>query len=213
MLPFTTEQFFAVFAAYNRAIWPLQIAAYLLGIAAVALAVWPRPWSGRAIAAILAAMWAVMGAGYHIGFFAAINPAAYGFGALFVLEAVLLLAAGTLGDGLAFRAPADARGILGAALIAYAIVIYEAIGLAAGHILAASPLFGVAPCPTTIFTIGLLLWAEGRHVALVLAIPILWAAIGGTAAILLSVPQDLGLYVAGGAALWLLIRAQRHGSR
>ena len=31
MLPFTAEQFLAVFVNYNNAIWPSQIAAYLLG--------------------------------------------------------------------------------------------------------------------------------------------------------------------------------------
>jgi hypothetical protein len=31
MLPFSTEQFFAVFSAYNARIWPAQIAAYGLG--------------------------------------------------------------------------------------------------------------------------------------------------------------------------------------
>ena len=31
MLPFTPEQFLAVFVNYNNAIWPIQIAAYLLG--------------------------------------------------------------------------------------------------------------------------------------------------------------------------------------
>ena len=33
MLPFTREQFFAVFAAYNEAVWPVQYLAYLLALA------------------------------------------------------------------------------------------------------------------------------------------------------------------------------------
>jgi hypothetical protein len=37
MLPFTPEQFLAVFVNCNNAIWPIQIAAYLLGGIAVAL--------------------------------------------------------------------------------------------------------------------------------------------------------------------------------
>ncbi|MGM0484554.1 MAG: DUF6064 family protein, partial [Candidatus Krumholzibacteriota bacterium] len=37
-MPFTVEQFFEVFESYNLAIWPAQIAAYILGIAAVILA-------------------------------------------------------------------------------------------------------------------------------------------------------------------------------
>ena len=37
-LPFTVEQFFDVFEAYNRAIWPAQVLAYVLGLAAIVLA-------------------------------------------------------------------------------------------------------------------------------------------------------------------------------
>jgi hypothetical protein len=34
MLPFTTEEFFAVFARYNIVIWPAQIGAEALGLVA-----------------------------------------------------------------------------------------------------------------------------------------------------------------------------------
>ena len=36
MLPFTRQQFLAVFADYNDAIWPVQIVAFVLGLLAVA---------------------------------------------------------------------------------------------------------------------------------------------------------------------------------
>ncbi len=42
MLPFTLEQFLNVFATYNKAIWPAQIAAYVLGTIAVAALLRPR---------------------------------------------------------------------------------------------------------------------------------------------------------------------------
>ena len=89
MLPFTVDQFFPVFADYNNAIWPAQIVAYLMG----AVVVWTnfagRPWAGRAVAIILGVLWVWNGLAYHLAFFARINPAAYGFAALFVLQAVL----------------------------------------------------------------------------------------------------------------------------
>jgi hypothetical protein len=31
MLPFSVDQFFGVFASYNRAIWPAQIVAFMIG--------------------------------------------------------------------------------------------------------------------------------------------------------------------------------------
>ncbi|CAG1019128.1 hypothetical protein BURC_03984 [Burkholderiaceae bacterium] len=36
MLPFTREEFVGVFIEYNLAVWPVQILAYVLGIAMLA---------------------------------------------------------------------------------------------------------------------------------------------------------------------------------
>ena len=58
-LPFTVEQFFAVFRAYNDAVWPMQGVLYGLGLAAVALAFFPRtPAADRVVVGILVVLWA-----------------------------------------------------------------------------------------------------------------------------------------------------------
>jgi len=38
MLPFSTEQFFAVFAGYNAAVWSAPVVAYGLGVVAIVAA-------------------------------------------------------------------------------------------------------------------------------------------------------------------------------
>jgi hypothetical protein len=53
------------------------------------------------------------------------------------------------------------------------------------------------PCPTTIFTFGLLLWTERAVPKYLLVIPLLWTVIGSSAAWLLGFWEDLGLLVAG----------------
>jgi len=58
-------------------------------------------------------------------------------------------------------------------------------------------LFGVAPCPTTIFTIGMLLLARGRWVVWLSIIPLLWSLVGLAAALQLGIPEDFGLPAAG----------------
>ena len=78
MLPFTVEQFLGAFVSFNKAIWPAQILAYLLGGLAFALVFRKGKWSDQIIAGILAAMWAWTGIGYHLTFFTAINKMAYG---------------------------------------------------------------------------------------------------------------------------------------
>ena len=203
-LPFTDAQFFAVFAAYNRAIWPAQVTAYVLGALAIALALKGGARNGRRVAGVLALFWLWMGVAYHWGHFSQINRLAYLFGAVFVLEGVLLAAVAVRG-GVTFRSRTGPRGALGLALVAYAAVIYPLIGHALGHGWPRAPMFGVAPCPTTIFTVGLLLWAERVPRELV-AIPVLWSLVGASAAVLLGVWEDLGLVVAAGAGAWMLWR-------
>jgi hypothetical protein len=73
MLPFTSEQFLTVFVKYNNAIWPIQIAAYLLGGISIALLFQKTPESDRIIASILAAIWLWTGIGYHGLSFSVIN--------------------------------------------------------------------------------------------------------------------------------------------
>jgi len=91
-MPFTIDDFLAVFAAYNAAIWPFQIVAYGLGlVVACALVVQSHALMRLGFAG-LAVLWAVNGIGYHLIIFAPINPVAPVFAAFYVLQAVLLLA-------------------------------------------------------------------------------------------------------------------------
>jgi hypothetical protein len=63
MLPFTREQFLAVFVVHTHALWPAQLAAALLGLAIVS-ALCRRSLDGKdrsLIAAGLALMWLVTG--------------------------------------------------------------------------------------------------------------------------------------------------------
>lgn len=218
-LPFTPEQFMDVFGRYNLAVWPAQLALYAAAAAVLVLAARPGERTGRWIAGVLALFWAWMGVAYHWAFFARINPAAYLFGALFVLQAVLFLVEGVLRPGIRFRAagPADpfevpdASFTVGTLLVGYALYAYPLIGHAAGQALPRAPTFGL-PCPTTIFTFGVLLLADGRVPLRLLVIPALWSLIGSSAAFTLGVPEDYGLLVAGVAGTAILAARARHGT-
>jgi hypothetical protein len=207
--PFTIDQFLGVFAAYNAAIWPVQIVAAVLGLTAV-VALWRR-WqiASWLIPAILALMWALNGIGYHFMFFAAINPAAPLFAAFFVAQAILFAIGAIPATGMRFETGHDFRTRIGAGFIAYAMVVYPIIGIWAGHGLMKGPMFGVAPCPTTIFTIGILLMARGRSVAWLAIIPVLWSLVGLAAALQLGMLEDLALALAGAAIVVVRSPARR----
>jgi Family of unknown function (DUF6064) len=205
--PFTIEQFLGVFAAYNAAIWPTQILAYGLGLIAVS-ALWSRKQpAAQLILSILALMWALNGIGYHVLFFAEINPIAKGFAAFFVLQSILFAVSVLVPSDLRFEVRLSCRSAAGLLFIVYALLIYELLGYWAGHGLMAGPVFGVAPCPTTIFTIGMLLLASGTWVAWLSIIPILWSLIGVAAAVQLGITEDFGLPVAG-VALFIVLAVQ-----
>ena len=204
-LPFSAEQFFDVFARYNQAIWPAQWLLTGLALTAVGLIILKPTASARIVSVILAGLWLWMGAVYHLGYFASINTAARLFGAAFVAEAGVLLWVTIKGPRLSLRLAPDLNGIVGSALVVYALAVYPLIGYFSGHRYPATPTFG-APCPTTIFTFGLLLWMADRVPWSVVIIPAAWALIGTFAAIRLSVPQDYGLLVAGVVTVALLAR-------
>ncbi len=188
-LPFTTDAFFEVFARYNLATWPVVVALWVAAAGAVSAVVRaPGERSSRLASVVLAVLWLWGGVVYHAMYFRSINPAAWGFAALFVGEAGLLAWHGLVQRRLAFgTATGYARG-LGFGLAFYALA-YPALNVFAGHAYPASPTFGV-PCPTGIFTVGLLLTTANRSPIPVVVAPVLWALIGGSAAVVLGVATD-----------------------
>lgn len=207
-LPFTADQFFGVFEAYNLSVWPAQIGLLLAAMGIVVLPQLRRGKPDRIAAGLLGGLWLWTGLVYHLLFFADVNPAAYAFAALFASEGALLVA---YGRRLSFRARWDAAGIAGGALILYALVIYPILGFALGHRFPASPTFG-APCPLVIFTLGVLLWAEPRAALPLLWIPAAWALIGVTAVGAFGMVEDIALPVAAAIALILTIARRRRPS-
>jgi hypothetical protein len=202
-LPFTQRQFFEVFSSYNEDVMPLQIGLFLLGLSAfLALAV-RRPDSDRVISAILAGLWAWMGIVYHLMYFREINPAASVFGAAFLGAAAIFAWTGVVRRRLVFDCESRARRITGHALIAYALVGYPLLSAMLGRAFPELPTFGL-PCPTTIFTLGMLAFLSAPFPRYVFAIPIAWALVGSQAALLLGVYEDLGLLVAALAGIWLV---------
>lgn len=198
-LPFTVEQFLGVFASYNEAVWPAQILLYAIAILIIALIFLKK--AERAVPFLLAALWLWTGIAYHIFFFSGINGAAYAFGALFILEGLLLAF-----SGLRFSMEKDLRGYLGLFLIAFALFLYPLLNLLFGHSYPAMPTFGL-PCPLVIFTFGVLLLAERVRWWLLL-IPFLWSLIGISAAISLGVWEDMMLVIAGIVSSVLILKSR-----
>ena len=198
MVPaFTVEQFHGVSRDYNTTVWPAQWLLVAMALAAVAAVLKPRPWSGVAVSAILGGLWAWIALAYHLAFFARISPAAYGF--------AVLSAAGAA--GFIWWVP-GLKAMAGVVLIAFALVVYPVWSAYAGYPYPATPTFGL-PCPTAIFTIGLLCFSATPTPRSPLVVPVLWCLIGAQAAFLLDVQPDLGLIAAGLVGIALIASAGR----
>jgi hypothetical protein len=207
-LPFSEEQFLWVFAEYNRAVWPAQLLLYSAAALALFVVLKKTRHRGTVVLLLMALLWLWMGAVYHVTFFTAINKAAYLFGALFILQGLLFIAAGVREPPLTFRFRADSCGFVGAALFVYSLVVYPVLGYALGHEYPAAPTVGL-PCPTTIYTFGMLLWAEGRVPARLLIIPLAWSLLGISAAVALGMAEDYGLTAAAAAGSILIAARNR----
>jgi hypothetical protein len=193
-LPFTRAQFFDLFAAYNAAVWPVLVLLWIASAVAGVLLLSSRRPPDRWIAALLAAHWAWSALAYHALFFTRINPAAWLFAALFLAQAALFVWWGVVQQRLTFAPWCSRWAPLGWALVAYAL-LYPAINASQHLTWSRIPAFGV-PCPTTIFTAGLLMLAHGVTWRLT-TVPIVWSVIGGSAAVLLDVRADYVLPIAG----------------
>lgn len=212
-LPFSVDQFIGVFVRYNLELWPMHLAAYILGAAAVYLAIFRKPYSDRAINFTLAFFWLWNGVVYHLTYFSAINRAAYLFGALFIVQGLMFFALGLRKETSVYRYDKSLTAKAGGILILYAMVLYPAAGYLLGHGYPSSPPFGLAPCPTTIFTLGLLLWTGPSLSWIKLLVPLIWSAIGFNAALKLGILEDVGLLLSGIIAAGLFLQQKRAASR
>jgi Family of unknown function (DUF6064) len=214
-MPFSEQQFFEVFQRYNTTVWPAQVVLFGTAIVAIAFARRGAFTDSRYVAALLALLWAWAAVIYHAKFFSAVNGAAYVFAGFFLIQSALLWWYGVVRRKLTIPGTAGRWYGVGAVLITYALFLYPAVAALSGQRYPAMPTFGV-PCPTTIFTLGILMWTRSSPLILWI-IPVLWGLIATQVAIQFGVYEDFGLTFAALAAVYFLFanRAARraiHGS-
>lgn len=191
-LPFTTDQFLDVFGLYNTSVWPAQIFLLLIALVSLLFSVFKTRSSSLIISVSLSILWLWDGIVYHFIFFRPINKLANLFAALFILQAVLFLYFGVITKQLNFEYKNRIVNVAAIVLFLYALIFYPLLGIAFGHIYPRIPTFGL-PCPTTIFTFGLILLVDKRINAILFIIPFIWSLIGFSAALKLGILQDIGL--------------------
>jgi hypothetical protein len=205
-LLFSPRTYYRLFELYNEAIWPAHIAAAAL---AIALVLSLRRNDGRATAAILATVWLWTSIAFHLERYATINWAATYFAAAFALQALLLAWTGVVRGRLDLQASRNIPGRIGLVLVAVALIVQPLVGLLFGRPWTQAEIFGIAPDPTAVAILGVLLCAKRVHWHL-FAIPALWCVFTGLTLFAMDAPDawisPLAALLALLATLWKSVR-------
>jgi hypothetical protein len=94
-------------------------------------------------------------------------------------------------------------------MVVFSAIICPLLGLAMGHGYPNGPVFGLTPCPLTIFTFGMLMMTDRTLPKYLVVIPLVWALTGFSAARLLGILEDTGLLVVGLPASSVLLARRR----
>lgn len=193
-LLFSPRVYWRMFELHNAALWPLQVPALAAGATIVLLvARWPIS-SARWLALLLAALWGFVGWSFLWERYVEINWAVAYVAPAFAVEGVMFLVCGLLPNSLAF----DRRGLAGGIgyfMLAFAIA-FPLLAPLQGRGWASSEVFGIAPDPTAVATLGLLLLARGRLMPWLLPIPALWCLLSGMTLQTMRESQAWVLYAA-----------------
>ncbi|MEQ8585768.1 MAG: DUF6064 family protein [Thalassobaculaceae bacterium] len=197
-LLFSERVYWRLFELHNAALWPAQIPAVVVGLAVVFLILRPRPWSGRALAVVLAVAWVVAGLGF-MPRYATINWAAANLVPAFLGYAALVAAFGFLARALEPQRSQPAQWAA-VGLCLYGLAVPPLLAVLADRP-ASAEVFGLMPDPTAIVTLGAVLAAGRRWPTLLLAVfPAVWCvaswatlAILGTAQAWMFAPVALAV--------------------
>jgi uncharacterized protein DUF6064 len=208
-LLFSSRVYWRMFELHNATLWPLHVLTLAAGALIILLLAWrPAIWP-RWLALILAIPWIFVGWSFLWDRYATINWAAAYVAPVFAIEGVLLIVIGSLRDGLIY----DRRGLAGRTgylILGFALAGAPLLAPLQGRGWASSEVFGIAPDPTAIATLGVLLLARGRLLPLLVPIPILWCLLSGMTLGTMGEPQAWAPYaalaLAAAAWTWTIIR-------
>jgi hypothetical protein len=207
LLLFSPRVYWRMFELHNRAIWPLQIPALLLGTATLVWVLRPRSWSDRAISVALALLWIWVGWAFLWSRYSTINWAVAYVTPTFALQALLLAWFGGFQGRVRFAVTRSVPGAAAVMLVLYALVVHPFVATMAGRPFEAAEVFGIAPDPTVIATLGLVTMASSPSWAwLLLIVPLAWCMLSWATLHAMGAPEAwiplISAGLAAAAQIW-----------
>jgi Family of unknown function (DUF6064) len=177
-LMFSPRAYYRLFELYNAAVWPLHLLALALGLAIIALALRGGPAAERVVAGALSLCWLWIAWAFFHQRYATLNWAADYVAVAFAIEAWLLLLLGLRRRARTVPSGLDRAAWVGIGLIVFAVIFHPLLGPVLGRPWRQVEVFGLAPDPTVVATLGALLVARPPGQWALMAIPVLWCLIG-----------------------------------
>jgi len=235
-LMFSTPTYYRLFERQNAAVWPWQWLALALGSGLAAWLAWsmslqrpapvrsdPEHRAARVVCGVLALAWCTVAWAFLLRLYAPINWAAAAFAVGFGLQGLglFMVASGLRGRLALARGP---RAWVGLGLLLFALWVQPGLAPLFGRPWAQAEVFALAPDPTVLGTLGILLLLRRGHVPggatpqrtgpaffwLLWPLPLLWCAISGATLWVLQAPDAALMPAAAALALAAAWRPRPH---
>ena len=209
------EEFFDLFGSYNEMYLIVIVLTNVLAIISLLMVFRKSEYSNRVISFTLAFLWLWIGIVFGILVFGPfptvlagieMSGSWYLFGSIFAIHGIILLYFGVIKDTASFSWKPGSRHFFGLLFIVFGLVIYPFVGVLTGRVFPEYPVFGIAPCPVTLFTIGLLLWSDKKPSLPLMAIPIFWALMGIVPVLFYGIYADIITILSGIIALYYYVK-------
>ena len=209
------EEFFDLFGSYNEMYVIVIGLTYILAIISLLMVFRKSEYSNRIISLTLTFLWLWIGIVFGIIVFGPTPTVMAGiemtgiwylFGGIFAIHGIILLYFGVIKNSASYSWEPGHRHYIGLLIIVFGLVIYPFVGVLTGRVFPEYPVFGIAPCPVTLFTIGLLLWSDAKPSLPLMVIPTFWALMGIVPVLFYGVYADIGTILAGIVALFYYVK-------
>jgi len=169
---FSQTAYYRQFELYNQAVWPLHIVAIIFA-SIILYAVWKKPaWAGRLVALLLVVSWLWVAWAFLYQRFYQIHVVADMYALGFILQAALIAWYGIVKNRFAIFVKNQFRTKAGSALLFVAFIFYPFVAYITGRNWMQFEMFVLAPDPTVLATLAILIFYKVPF--LLYVVPIIW---------------------------------------
>ena len=210
LVPFSADAYWRLFIPENVAFWPVPLVAGAAATVMVASLV-RRPGTipGFPVLTLLGGCWIWVGWNFVLQRYGSLNWAGDWLVWAFLVQGMLLCVTANRAEFVPIR---GARARTGAVTILLACWLYPLLAVLDGRPLYQGEVFGIAPDPTVLATLGFLS-LTGRPAPVLLVIPAAWLAVSCLVLLTIGAWQGWAVAALGALALWTAARRRATPTR